>query len=93
MLKFILIMTGLTLMACTNRSQDRNDAHLGHADRIVGGTVSSPTDPWAASTVAIVNFPEPGARARSFCTGTLIAEDLVITAAHCLRAQPCCLAL
>src|SRR5918997_2443517 len=47
------------------------------ADALVGG--ASPADPSAARHLVLI----VGARG-NFCTGTAIARDLVLTAAHCV---------
>lgn len=48
---------------------------------IMGGTVVAPQDPVAQSTVLIIGKI---ARGTFTCSGTVIADDLVLTAGHCL---------
>ncbi len=57
---------------------DEPDAHRGPIDRIVQGEL---TDDFPA-TAALMGD------GMAFCTGTLIAERLVVTAAHCLEDGP-----
>lgn len=47
-------------------------------DWIVGGKTVAPTEAIARSTVALVIGP-------ALCTGSVIAPDLIVTAAHCLE--------
>jgi len=46
-------------------------------DFIIGGVEVSSSDPVAASTVALYD-------GSALCTGSIIAKDLVVTAAHCI---------
>src|SRR6185437_2455079 len=57
-----------------------NNMYMPNNDFIVGGTLVSPNDPVAATTVLVTdgNF---------ICTGSLIDTDMVVTAAHCTAAQ------
>ncbi len=52
--------------------------------KIIGGSTPAAINPGVKSTVALVSSSNHG---RSFCTGTLIAPQLVITAAHCIEDQ------
>jgi protease YdgD len=58
-------------------AQDRMPGIAGSDDRVI---VDSGEWPWAA--IGRVNFG-----GRGFCTGTLVASDVVLTAAHCLFDQ------
>jgi secreted trypsin-like serine protease len=51
---------------------------------ILHGVTVGASDPIAASTVAIINQSENGT---SLCTGSLIADDLVVTAGHCVSGK------
>jgi secreted trypsin-like serine protease len=66
----------LTLAACGQRDaeQDASDT------KIVGGTSVTDTDVVTSSTVALL---QPSGNA--FCTGSLIAPRVVLTASHCLE--------
>jgi secreted trypsin-like serine protease len=58
-------------------------AQIGaQSDFIIGGTVVTASDPIAASTVALV-MVDPNQEV-SLCSGSILAEDLIITAAHCV---------
>ncbi|MFP5519478.1 MAG: S1 family peptidase [Bdellovibrionia bacterium] len=53
------------------------------SDKIMGGSQVPPQDFTAQSTVGIYDHLEQG-----ICTGTLIAPNIVLTAAHCLSSRP-----
>ena len=44
---------------------------------VYGGKLATANDPFSYSTVKILSF------GRFFCSGTLVAPDIVISAAHC----------
>ena len=55
---------------------------------IIGGVKVLPSDPIAASTVALYveNYTKPG-KEKTFdfaCSASIIADDLIVTAAHCM---------
>lgn len=76
-----LIIWMLTLTACGQKAQD--STIQGNDQSIVGGEEVLAEDPIAASTVAIAHR-----FAGVFCSGTLIAKNLVVTAAHCTQPIP-----
>src|SRR4051812_613014 len=50
-------------------------------DKIIGGEVVEESDPIAISTVLVINKTTDGT---AICTGSIIADDLVMTAGHCV---------
>ena len=52
--------------------------------KIIGGHVPDPQSPAATSTVALIRN-DADDHSSIFCSGTLIAPNLVVTAAHCLE--------
>lgn len=57
---------------------------LSDGTKIVGGEIVTAADPIAKSTVALeISVPEGTA----LCTGSIIADDLIVTAAHCVQAH------
>ncbi|MBC7690907.1 MAG: trypsin-like serine protease [Methylotenera sp.] len=59
-------------------------ASLGHASPIIGGDEVSQNDPVAETTVALMMKTASG---MATCTGSIIAQDIIVTAAHCLIAE------
>jgi len=54
------------------------------AATIIGGSTVAASDPDAASTVAIVIQLQGG---QAICTGSLLAADILVTAAHCVTDE------
>lgn len=80
----------LLLVACAQKNTPSmalsSESSLGSAQIVNGRTVAA-NDPIARSTVALVmqiENPETGEQGGSLCTGTLVAPQVVLTAAHCV---------
>jgi protease YdgD len=74
--RFVLFVAAVSLVTAAGGSPQRDDLPgiVGGDDRVI---LDSATWPWAA--VGRLNRASGG-----FCTGTLVAPDVVLTAAHCL---------
>lgn len=84
------------LTACAPQTSSQSIERGPSSDAIVGGQAVASTDPISHSTVQLINLvaerdPSTGDIAitgASFCTGTVIAKDLIISAAHCTIYNP-----
>jgi V8-like Glu-specific endopeptidase len=54
---------------------------------ILGGQVVATDDPVAWSTVALLKSSD-GQTAKPYCSATLVADDALVTAAHCVKLLP-----
>ena len=95
---FALIATAATLNACsagpqssianpadeTQNSGSNSGGVSQSVSKIIGGDVVQPTDPIAETVVALYDK-----KIGALCTASLISNDLIVTAAHCVDgAQP-----
>ncbi|MDQ3231329.1 MAG: trypsin-like serine protease [Pseudobdellovibrionaceae bacterium] len=71
---FILLVPGFLLMC--DRATDEESSAL----RMVNGSIPAADHPAALSAVALVDKNSQN----HFCSGTLVAENLIVTAAHCV---------
>lgn len=78
----LLLASLLSVIVGCSQPHQTSSIQLQNPTGIIGGEAAKSTDAVTASTVSLVmNYM---GRAHSFCTGTLISENLVLTATHCL---------
>lgn len=78
-----LLLAPLLLAACSNPSPVQTEVTSDSATGIVGGTEVSPGSREMYSTVGLYDK-----QSKSLCTGSLISENLVLTAGHCIGDDP-----
>lgn len=80
----LLILVSLfTVIAGCSKPNQNSAIQLQNPTSIIGGEAAKRTDAVTASTVSLMIKYMDGAS--SFCSGTLISENLVLTATHCLQ--------
>jgi secreted trypsin-like serine protease len=98
-MKFFSFAAGVSLVLASSNAFAGADFSLNLSDFIVGGTPVAANDGIASSTVALVIVgsesagPEqPGSQGKSMevslCTGSILSDDMIITAAHCVFNKP-----
>lgn len=83
------ILVGGALLVTLSSCQPKVSVSSFQAEQsqnIIGGEIVKAGDLTALSTVSLV-MVQPNLSSYSFCTGTLISSNLVLTAAHCVRAM------
>lgn len=79
----------LALLHCAQKTDEKTIAdikQIGESEGIINGVAVSYTQDIGKSTVALyflVGGPNNTGKVASFCTGTLIAKNIVLSAAHC----------
>ncbi|WP_413575217.1 S1 family peptidase [Bdellovibrio sp. HCB290] len=80
-MKLWALLPALLLAACS--PQHSGPVPQAQEDRIINGKSVERDSQVANATVALMLVD--GDRLRTFCTGTLISKDLIVTAGHCLE--------
>lgn len=78
-LVIFFVLACMLLMNCSPRNNSQSAIFAGNSSGIVNGVEVTAEDPLAKHLVVIHDGAE------AFCTGTLIAKDIVLTAAHCYQ--------
>jgi len=76
----LLLAVVVGLCSC---GPNKNSMSADTRDSIMGGTPSAPTSQMGISTVAIYNQ-----KGGYMCTGSLLPDNFILTAAHCVEGAP-----
>ena len=94
----VSLLALMGLVACSPQSATQSSVNAPGSDSsgIIGGEAVSSSDPIDHSTVQIISLiaqQDPvtgkmGIGGAAFCTGTILAKDIVVSAAHCTVYNP-----
>jgi tryptase len=79
---YLSLISVFALSACAPK---RADHFAGRGEGVINGEPVGEADPSGNSVVALVANMDEG---QALCTGSLVAEDTVLTAAHCVDQNP-----
>lgn len=79
----LLFLVVVTLIGCSPQGRFQNASF--HTSSIVGGLEVSALDPIAGSTVQVYKIT-PANKSITTCTGNVIANQVILTAAHCVAS-------
>ncbi|UYL09591.1 trypsin-like serine protease [Bdellovibrio sp. SKB1291214] len=80
-MKIWVLLPLMLLAACSNKNTGPSPVAQGES--IINGKTADKDSDIVKATVALVMVDAD--RTRSFCTGTLVSKDIIITAAHCVE--------
>lgn len=85
----------LFLAACGGSKQSESSIQNSKSDGIIGGQLVQSADPIASSTVQIFTFQvgknnagQDVVTGLASCTGSIIDQDIILSAAHCTTSNP-----
>ncbi|MBC7420590.1 MAG: trypsin-like serine protease [Bdellovibrio sp.] len=80
--KLIIIFISIVLFSCFPGTNSQLRLKLDHDHSIIGGTEVSSESPISRFTVGLYDK-----KTHFICTGSLIRENLIVTAAHCIESD------
>lgn len=86
----VSLFVGLAILSgCTISNEARDKLEGQCLPGVVGGSVTAKSDPLSKQVVMLIGsrYNEKGEEESSVCTGTPITEDVILTAAHCVKGN------
>lgn len=77
----------LFLLAACSQNSSQNEVQPDSQPGIIGGRDVIRRDSSFKSTAGIIMVDDKSGKILGICTGTLVSKDVVLTAAHCIRAS------
>jgi V8-like Glu-specific endopeptidase len=81
---YLILLTALFFVSCSTEknSQQSTTTNTRHSNPIIGGVDVTANSPFGRFVVGIYDK-----KTRSICTGSVIRENLILTAAHCIESD------
>lgn len=82
-----LLFTCTLISACgQNQAPSSNLGEMGDIAKIIGGTDATGNEPFAKHIVGLYD-----AKIGAICTASILSENILVTAAHCVESEPAAL--